>query len=280
MSEPAPPLAAEPAPEPVASAAPVASTEPAWPRPNAPALAAVALLTLVAFGGGWLAARYSGHAARADVSEAAAAREAGAALRAVQALEARVARLESEGALVARVSASGLAVVSLTAAAENPTGFATAVAAARRVLPASPDLIELEKLAERGAPTRAGLVEAFPSVAARARNALRANGGGQRLDGFSRTLDRFFSRDTPEPRGLSPESVLARAKAHLDGGDLSGAADVVGNLPPPALEVFGPWIADVRRRTEIERRLAAVRLMALGQFAAVPPGPAQPAASQ
>lgn len=280
MTETVPPPTPEASPAPTHERVQVAAAEPAWPRPNAPALAAVGLITLLAFGGGWLAARYTGGAAREAIPQAAASRDAAAALRAVQGLEARIARLESDGALVARVSASGLAVVNLTAAAETPTGFASAVSAARRVLPASPDLVELEKLAQTGAPTRAGLVEAFPSVAARARAALRAAGGGERLNGLSRTLDRFFGRDTPEPRGLSPESVLARAQAHLEGGDLSGAADVLGNLPAPALEVFEPWIADVRRRTEIDRRLAAVRLMALGQFAAVPPGPAPGATPQ
>jgi hypothetical protein len=185
-----------------------------------------------------------------------------------------VARLEADQALVARVSAAGLAVVNLTAAAENPTGFAPALAAAERTLPASPDLVALRDLASGGAPTRAGLAEAYPGVAARARAALSADGGGEALGGFRNALDRFFGRPAPEPRGLSPESVLARAEARVAAGDLAGAADVLGNLPPIARAAAQPWIADVRRRLEIDRRLAAVRLLALGQFAAVPGAPA------
>jgi hypothetical protein len=261
----------EPAPEPQATSR--AMSEPAWPRPNAPALAAVGLLTLLAFGGGWLAARYSGQAARADIPQAAASRDAGAALRAVQSLEARVARLEADSALVARVSASGLAVVNLTAAAENPAGFAPALAAAERTLPASPDLVALRALAATGAPTRAGLAEAFPAVAAKARRALREAGGGEPLAGFARSLGRILGQGEPEPRGVGPEVVLARAEARLGAGDLAGAASAVESLPEPARAAAAPWAADARRRLEIDRRLAAVRLMALGQFAAVPRPP-------
>ena len=235
-------------------------------RRAAPVLGAVLVLALLAFGIGWTAARLAAE----PPGTAAASGEAARASRAVAALEARVARLEAEQALVARVSAAGLAVVNLTAAAENAAGFAAALQAAERVLPASPDLQALRPLAVEGAPTRAGLAEAFPAAAARARAAMRGQGGGEALGGFSRALDRFFGREPPEPRGLSPEAVMARAEAHLAKDDLAGAADVLTNLPPPARAAFEPWSAGARRRVEIDRRLAAVRLLALNQFAAVP----------
>jgi hypothetical protein len=271
MTDAAPAEAVTPPPEPSSPAGPT----PAEGRVNARALLAAAALALLAYGGGWLTARLSSsnEASRAEATRE--ARDAGQALRAVQALEQRVARLESEGALVARVSAAGLAVVNLTAAAENPSGFAPALAAAERTLPASPDLVALRDLARTGAPTREGLAEAFPSVAARVRAALRRDGGGEALSGVGRALDRFFGRATPEPRGVGPEAALGRAEARLAAGDLAGAADALETLPSGAREAAADWISGARRRLEIDRRLAAVRLLALGQFAAVPQPQAQ-----
>lgn len=229
-------------------------------------------LVSAAFLSGWFSSRLT--RAPEAVGPAVAAREAAATARTLATLEHRVARLEAEGALVARVSASGLAVVNLTAAAESPTGFGAALAAAERVLPASPDLAALRPLAEAGAPTRAGLAEAFPGVAARARAAERAGGGGERLSPLSRALDRMMGRTPEPPPGMGLEASLARAEARLASGDLAGAADTLAVLPPAARGAAAPWVADARRRLEIDRRLAAVRLLALSQFAAVPPAPA------
>ena len=259
---------------PVSAHAPVPGGKGTGLRRRAPVLAAAAMLTLSAFGGGWLAARLAGgDSARPGP----AAREAADANRAVQALDARVRRLEAEQALVARVAAASLAVVNLTAATENEAGFQPALAAAQRVLPASPDLQALQPLAAQGAPTRAILVEAFPGAAARARGAVRATGGGNALGGFSRALDRLFGgAPPPEPRGLSLDAVIARAEARVAAGDLTGAADALAALPPPAQPAFASWMDGARRRAEIDRRLAAVRLLALNQFAAVAaptPGP-------
>jgi hypothetical protein len=208
----------------------------------------VLLVVLLAFLGGWLAARFAQISTPPGPQAGVAVREAAVAARAVQALEARVARLEAEQALVARVSASGLAVVNLTAAAENPTGFGPALAAAERSLPASPDLVALRALAGSGAPTRAGLAEAFPGVAARARAALRADGGGERLSGFARAVGRMMGQEPSQPRGVGPEAVLARAEARLAAGDLASAADALESLPSPAQEAAAPWVGDARRR--------------------------------
>lgn len=238
-----------------------------------PRVWAVLLAVLAAFGGCWLAARSGPDLRPVAAQSSSAAREALRTSQAVEALEARVARLEADQALVARVSASGLAVVNLTAAAENPTGFGPALAAAERSLPASPDLVALRALSAQGAPTRAGLAEAFPGVAARARAALKAQGGGERLSGFGRALGQLMGREPSQPRGVGPEAALSRAEARLAAGDLAGAADALETLPTPAQAAVAPWIADARRRLEIDRRLAAVRLLALGQFAAVPGGP-------
>lgn len=251
-------------------AAPSPSTAASRRWLQSPKLWAVLLLVLLAFLGGWVTARFARTTASVGVQPATAARESAAAVRAVQALEARVARLEADQALVARVSASGLAVVNLTAAAENPAGFSPALAAAERSLPASPDLVALRELAAAGAPTRAGLAEAFPGVAARVRAALRADGGGERLSGLGRALGRMFGQEPAQPRGVGAEAVLARAEARLAAGDLAAAADALEALPEPARATAAPWVADTRRRLEIDRRLAAVRLLALGQFAAVP----------
>src|SRR5918998_652371 len=73
-------------------------------------------------------------------------------------LAARVARLEADQARTARAAAASLAAASLSEAAQSPAGFSDAVLAPERVLPASPDLAALRRLAPSGAPTRAALM--------------------------------------------------------------------------------------------------------------------------
>ena len=81
-------------------------------------------------------------------------------------LGARVSRLEADQARISRAAVASLAAASLSEAAQSPVGFSEALAAAERVLPASPDLAALRRLAPGGAPTRATLVVAYPEAAA------------------------------------------------------------------------------------------------------------------
>ena len=279
MTADAPSSAAPPAPPgpPEPQAAPAsARAEPGRVRASAPLLGAVAGLAVLAFVIGWLFTRLTGSGERPERS-AASVREAAAEASARRAVDARLGRLEADAAVLGRVAAASLAVVNLTAATENAGGFASALAAAERVLPASPDLQALRPLAAQGAPSRAVLVAAFPSVASRARGALRSEARGDpALGGFGRALDRLFGRPAPEPAGTGPEAAIGRVEARLAAGDLPGAIDAVDALPPAAQPYTLSWSAAARRRAEIDRRLAAVRLLALDQIAAVaaPPQPA------
>lgn len=238
-----------------------------------PVIPAVLAGALLCFGGGWLLASAVDGAERPRRASAAQAGPSNIELR----LAGRVARLEADQRTLARAAAASLAVVSLSEAASDPTGFADALRAAEGVLPASPDLLALRPLAAQGAPTEAGLVASFPAAAARARTAGRAVDAGSSLSGWSRALGRVFSEAPPRPEpGVSPDTVLVRMEARLRGGDLPGAVKDIALLPPPARESLATWEGHARRRIEIEQRLASVRALTLRDLAAVTAAPAPP----
>ncbi|HEX8570033.1 MAG TPA: hypothetical protein VF699_08940 [Caulobacteraceae bacterium] len=196
-------------------------------------------------------------------------------------LAARISRLEADQARTARAAVAGLAAASLSEAAQSPAGFADALAAAERVLPASPDLAALRRLAPAGAPTRAALVASYPEAAARAAAAARAPSEEPGLlSSVSRALARLVSvRRTGEVSGSGPDALLARAEARLEAGDFDGALDQLASLPGPARDAMAGWLNRADRRAAIDRHVAAVRTRALQDLALVAgqPAPAPPA---
>lgn len=186
-------------------------------------------------------------------------------------LAARVSRLEAEQARTARAAAASLAAASLSEAAQSPAGFSDAVLAAGRVLPASEDLNALRRLAPTGAPTRAALLASYPEAAARAAAAARAPGDRSGLlASVSGALARLVSvRRTGDVRGSGPDALLARAEARLETGDFDGALDQLAALPPPSRDAMARWLNQAERRAAIDRHIAAVRMRALNDLAAV-----------
>lgn len=242
------------------------SIEDASPRSGPqPGLRALPLLptalagALFCFGGGWLVANgFDGEPPAAQASPSTTDAEL--------AMEARVARLEADGKVVARVAAASLALVTLGDASASGGRFVEALAAAESVLPASPDLVALRPLAAVGAPSREGLLQSFPAAAARARAA--APGETRGVSGFSRAFGRILG-GAPAPPRDGAGLLIARAEAQARSGSLSGTLAAIEQLPPPVRASLDPWAAAARRRLELEQRLASVRVLALNELAAV-----------
>ena len=180
-------------------------------------------------------------------------------------LEGRVAVLETGQQRALDAAGVALAAATLADAARTARPFAEELASLERVLPLSPDLRALARLAQDGAPTRAGLADEFETLAGRA--AVAARDPGRNADFLARlrhTLSSIVSiRQVGSTQGSTPDAVLGRAQKLLNEGDIEGALAAVETLPPPAQAVLAPWRGAAERRVEIDRHIAAIRADAL-----------------
>jgi hypothetical protein len=193
-------------------------------------------------------------------------------------LEGRVAVLESGQQRALDAAGEALAAATLADAARTARPFAEELASLERVLPLSPDLRGLARLARDGAPTRAGLAAEFETLTARA--AVAARDPGRNADFLARLQHALSSivsiRQVGSTQGASPDAVLGRTQKLLNEGDIEGALVAVESLPPAAQIVLAPWRGAAERRVEIDRHIAAIRADALADLVQVKPvqGPA------
>jgi hypothetical protein len=180
-------------------------------------------------------------------------------------LEGRVAVLETGQQRALDAAGAALAAATLADAARTARPFAEELASLERVLPLSPDLRALARLAQDGAPTRAGLADEFETLAGRA--AVAARDPGRNADFLARLRHALSSivsiRQVGSTQGQSPDAVLGRAQKLSNEGDIEGALATVERLPPAAQAVLSPWRAAAERRVEVDRHIAAIRADAL-----------------
>jgi hypothetical protein len=186
-------------------------------------------------------------------------------------LEGRVALLESGQQRALDAAGAALAAATLADAARSARPFAEELASLERILPLSPDLRALSRLAQAGAPTRAGLAAEFETLAAR--TAVAARDPGRNADFLARLRHALSSivsiRQVGSTQGSTPDAVLGRAQKLLNEGDIEGALTELEPLPAPAQTVLAPWRAAAERRVEIDRHIAAIRADALAGLAQV-----------
>ncbi|MBO9557440.1 MAG: hypothetical protein J7515_02495 [Caulobacter sp.] len=180
-------------------------------------------------------------------------------------LEGRVAALETGQQRALDAAGAALAAATLADAARSARPFTEELAGLERVLPLSPDLRALSRLAQQGAPTRAGLADEFETLAGRA--IVAARDPGRNADFLARlrhALSGVVSiRQVGSTQGNAPDAVLARAQKQLNEGDIEGALNTLEALPPAAQTVLAPWRAAAERRVEIDRHIDAIRADAL-----------------
>lgn len=193
-------------------------------------------------------------------------------------LEGRVAVLETGQQRALDAAGAALAAATLADAARTARPFAEELAGLERVLPLSTELRALARLAQDGAPTRAGLADEFESLAAR--TAVAAQDPGRNADFLARLRHALSSivsiRQVGATQGGAPDAVLARAQKRLNEGDIEGALSALETLPPSAQAVLAPWRAAAERRVEIDRHIAAIRADALAGLVQVTRAPAPP----
>ena len=175
-------------------------------------------------------------------------------------LDARVQRLETDEGRLAQAAAAALAAADLSDAASRPAPFAGELAAAQRLLPASPDAAALAPLAQEGAPTRAALASELSDVAGQAAAAARQPGrNASFLDRMLWTFSRVVTLRRVDANASGADAALAGAVQAANDGDLEGALARLDHLPDAARTALGPWREKAERRIEIDRRIAAIR---------------------
>jgi len=181
-------------------------------------------------------------------------------LQAVRDAQPDTARIESVARQAAgRQMARAIAVRQIEGALDTAAPFQDALATAREAVgaegAAAQALDALAPHAADGVPTRAELANGFSEKAAEA-VAVSAGGEGQGdlVSGVLRRLGDVVSvrRVGPDATGSDAASVLARAEAALQGGDLAGAVKQVEGLQGPPGEVMQPWLAQARARLAAE----------------------------
>jgi hypothetical protein len=191
-------------------------------------------------------------------------------------LDARVATLEADQKGVLDAAAAAIAASALADVAQTSAPFGDELAALERALPMSPDLRALTRLAQTGAPTRAGLAADFEALAGKAATAARDPGeDADLLARVQYALSSIVSiRRVGTTRGSSPDAKLALAQRLLDEGDVEGAVRALDVLPDSARAVLNPWVIAAERRIEVDRHVAALRAEALAGLARASRAPA------
>jgi hypothetical protein len=69
--------------------------------------------------------------------------------------------------------------------------------------------------------------------------------------------------------GNGVDATLARAERLIEDGDIDEALRVLDALPPAGREALADWRGRAERRAEIDRQVAALRLRALEDLAAI-----------
>ena len=187
------------------------------------------------------------------------------------ALRQRVSNLETSQQQQAAAAAAALAAATLDRAAQTSGPFPDDLAAIEPLLPADTNLRVLHRLAESGAPTRATLAKTFPAAAAKAAAAARSpeQGAGWFANAVHALSAIITVRRIDRTTGNGPDALLARAEAQLDDGNLEGAIKALDGLPPQARQAMSDWRRGLERRTEIDRRIGAVRARALRDLSRV-----------
>jgi hypothetical protein len=203
----------------------------------------------------------------------------------LDALAARLAALEqAEKAIDRRVeqAATGasadravrLAVVAaaLRSAVERSMPFTAELAAAKALAPDAAALAPLEPFATSGVPSPQTLArdlhQLAPALASAAGTPAHDGGMLDRLQANAERLVRV--RPVGETPGDDASSVVARAEAKADRGDIAGAFADLDRLPPAAKTIAAGWIKAAQGRVaavEAARKLAADSLAALGKSA-------------
>ncbi len=190
-------------------------------------------------------------------------------------LSARLDRVEAAQHELVKATAAAYAARSLQLAAKNQQPFLSELAVVEPALNDPAVVATLRPYAEKGVPSEVALAVTFPSIAARANIAAKADDGKNGiLDKIRHAIGGFISvRRVGNPGGQGAEAILERAEIRLNNGDLKGAVAYLDTLSPSAQKALSPWLEQARARVLVDdttRRISETALNHLSQMTNVP----------
>lgn len=170
-------------------------------------------------------------------------------------------------------TALALAIGQLRVALRLSSPYATELAQVRSLVQddveATALLMPLDANAGQGVPTLEGLRRRFPEAARLA----AAAGQGDDSEGFMGGVLRRISKVvTVRPVGMvegeDAGSVVARAEARLEDGDLAGAVRELDGLTGLAAEAIASWRGQAEARLAADQAVSALAALAIGKLTA------------
>jgi hypothetical protein len=184
----------------------------------------------------------------------------------IQALVAEVQRLNAELPAVAEESrtagqaARAAFAVSAVAEASRSSGpFEQSYRSLVTLMPDDANVRQLAALARTGAPTRVELRDQFTRLETEIVRAARQAQAGAGFWGRVQAALAQWIVVQREGEGDTAVGVVERAGRRLAADDLAGAVQELSRLSGAPARVASPWLAQARRRLEIDTRLAAIR---------------------
>lgn len=167
--------------------------------------------------------------------------------------------LETRLSAAEQAAGAAFAVAAAAEASRSSGGFQQAQAALAALLPNNPNVTALAPLAVQGAPSRMELRDRFEAMELDILRAARQAQAGSGLWGRVQAASATWITIRRQGEGDTTAGVLERAGARLAADDLAGAVNEVSRLRGAGAQAASGWLADARRRLEIESHLAAVR---------------------
>ncbi|MFZ4120284.1 MAG: COG4223 family protein [Caulobacterales bacterium] len=177
----------------------------------------------------------------------------------VEQVRAQLPALQERLANAELAAGAAFAVAAADEAARASGAFSESYAALAALLPTNPDVTALAPLAVQGAPSRIELRDRFEAMELDIVRAARQAQAGSGLWGRVQAASANWITVRRRGEGETTAGVLERAHARLVADDLAGAVAEVGRLRGAGAQASAGWLADARRRLEIENHLAAVR---------------------
>lgn len=177
----------------------------------------------------------------------------------VQRMQQELPAIEASSRSASEAARAAFAVAAAAEASRSSGPFEQSYASLQALLPSDPNVAALAPLSRTGAPTHSELRDRFANIEV---DIIRAARQAQAGAGFWGRLQAAMAQWVTIRRrgeGDTPDGVVERAEARIAADDLAGAIQELTRLTGPAAQVAAPWLADARRRLEIDTRLAAVR---------------------
>lgn len=177
----------------------------------------------------------------------------------VRGLQEQLPAVAEQARTASNAARAAFAVAAASDASSHSGPFQESYASLQALLPQDANVLALEPLSRTGAPTRAELRDRFSHLDI---EIVRASQQAQAGSGFWGRIQAMLAqwiviRRTGE--GDTAAGIVDRADQRVAADDLDGAVQQLSRLTGQARAVAQPWINDAQRRSEIDRRLAAIR---------------------